>query len=95
MRTSGATCMPMVAATPLTLTQPLPIQSSASRREASPSSAMRLFSLSVPLGPMAAVLVCPAGIGGRLAGGAARRKTGAAEAVADGSDSVICYKFRS
>ena len=50
-----------------------------------PSSAMRLFSRIVPLAPKAAVLVWPAGIGGRcgvellaaMGGGAARRKAGA------------------
>src|SRR6478736_423689 len=43
MRASGVTCRPMGATWPLTRTQPLEIQSSASRREHMPSSAMRLF----------------------------------------------------
>ena len=37
----------MVATTPLTLTQPCSTQSSASRREHMPNSAMRLFSREV------------------------------------------------
>ena len=64
--TSGATCMPISATRPSTLTQPLPIHSSASRREARPSSAMRLFRRSVPLSPIAAVFVWPTGMGARL-----------------------------
>ena len=64
--TSGATCMPISATRPSTLTQPLPIQSSASRREARPSSAMRLFRRMVPLSPSAAVLVWPNGMGARV-----------------------------
>ena len=47
MRSSGLTGLPSTAVSPLTLTHPLAIQSSASRREQMPSSAMRLFSLMV------------------------------------------------
>src|SRR3954469_14769698 len=43
MRACGPTCRPMGATAPSTFTQPLAIQSSASRREHRPSSAMRLF----------------------------------------------------
>jgi hypothetical protein len=42
---------------------------------------MRLFKRKVPLGPIAAVLVCPAGIGAWLTGGAARRNAGGFEGV--------------
>jgi hypothetical protein len=58
MRTSGGDLHAHGATSPLTLTQPLAIQSSASRREAKPSSAMRLFRRTVPLAPCAAVLTC-------------------------------------
>ena len=81
--------MPISATRPLTVTQPLSIHSSASRREAMPSSAMRLFRRTVPLAPWAAVLAWPAGIGALAGGGAARRKVGG------GFWSVICYKFES
>ena len=47
MRSKGLTGLPSTATSPLTLTQPLAIQSSASRREHRPSSAMRLFSRDV------------------------------------------------
>jgi hypothetical protein len=53
----GATC-------PLTLTQPLAIQSSASRREAQAQSAMRLFRRTVPVGAGARV-TAPAGAAAR------------------------------
>ena len=43
MRSVGNTCTPISATWPLTFTQPWAIQSSASRREHRPSSAMRLF----------------------------------------------------
>ena len=81
IRTPGSTCMPISATLPSTFTQPLPIHSSASRREAMPSSAMRLFRRTVPPAPWAAVLVWPWGMarlpGALLGGGAARRKVGA------------------
>jgi hypothetical protein len=54
----------MVATWPLTLTQPLAIQSSASRREHRPRSAMRLFRRTVSVGPATRVRV-PAGAGAR------------------------------
>ena len=90
--------MPITAGCPSTVTQPRAIQSSASRRDASPSSAMRLFKRKVPPGPCAAVSVWPAGMGARTGtGGAdARWNRGRAGGVGRASrGSVICYKKTS
>src|SRR5690606_25106547 len=52
MRASGATRVPRTSTTrPSTLTQPLAIQASASRREQSPSSLIRFESLGCSIGP--------------------------------------------
>src|SRR6185312_5616559 len=96
MRSLCLTCRPMGATSPLTLTQPLSIQSSASRREHRPSSAMRLFSR-VVVAPDAATRtpgpVAFSADGGPLAGlllgGGARRSTGVV------LESVIYYQFCS
>jgi hypothetical protein len=68
MRSVGSTCTPMGATSPLTLTQPWAIQSSASRREHRPSSAMRLFRREVAM-PVARLPACSA---------SRRERTGAA-----------------
>src|SRR3954471_6914015 len=66
MRAVGPACRPMGATAPSTFTQPLAIQSSASRREHRPSSAMRLFSR----------VVLPAGAAGGSGIGTKRGGTG-------------------
>ena len=79
MRSAAVTCSPMGATSPLTLTQPLAIQSSASRREHKPSSAMRLFKREVS--PPTDAGLAP-GSGGP--GETAERAAGAAAAAGAG-----------
>src|SRR4051812_40933410 len=86
MRACGPTCSPMGATVPSTFTQPLAIQSAASRRGHRPSSAMRLFGGVVPRG---AAGVSGIGSQGERTGTQGRQVEDAHPAVFDPDDALL------